>query len=132
MATNTTVRWANYPCLDCGTRYGYIPEQQKIPARYYGLCSNCLQHHRRAGTLDRYIVARVKPLTVPSAPPTWALPKLRGAAERKCAQQQAIAARVARHESVHEAVVEGDDNTAKRIRNAERFAEAYLQRSAAA
>lgn len=131
----TTTGLTTYPCLDCGTRGGYIPAQQRIPSRYHGLCSNCLQHHRRAGTLDRYIVTRVKP-EAPTPPTNWQPPKLRNAAERKAEKLILIAMRVAMHEggaiALNAPLVEGEDNTARRIRNADRFVAAYAERQGVA
>jgi hypothetical protein len=126
-------RPSTYPCLDCGTRYGYVPPDQHIPKRIYGLCSNCRQYHQHAGTLDQYRVARVFNTNHPAPRQTREqLPRLRPAGALKQAQQERIAARVARNDGIAVALVEGVDNTAARIAAYEAFAAEWTRERRAA
>jgi hypothetical protein len=113
------------PCADrdCRTTGGYIAPGQETPYRQRGLCQRCYQYHQRQGTLAQF--------PTHSGPrklqPTWLVRQRR---------ERIINLRVAMHEAgglcPTQPLIEGENNTARRIRNAERFAAEYLRRTAAA
>lgn len=113
------------PCADssCRTTRGYIRPGEALAWRSRGLCHTCWQFHQRHGTLAQF------PLhTGPrKLQPTWLV------RQRK---ERLIAMRVAMHEggdlALNAPLVEGENNTARRIRNAERFAVAYAERQGVA
>lgn len=110
------------PCAACGTRGGHVPEGDRQPRRRRQLCDACYRWHTNCGTLERFPVAvsyvnrRGQRTRIP--------------AERRVEQQEAIARRVARHESVVPLaslpVVEGLMEAATVAENAERNARAWL------
>lgn len=110
------------PCADCGTRGGHVPEGDKQPRRRRGLCDACYRWHLSARTLDRfpvvesYVTRSGKRTRIPS--------------ERRVERQEAIARRVALHETVGSVapvpLVEGEAEAATRTENAERTAAEWL------
>lgn len=110
------------PCAACGTRGGHVPEGDKQPRRRRGLCDACYRWHHSCGTLaqfpavEAYVTRAGKRTRIPS--------------ERRVEQQEAIARRVARHESVGAAVpvpvIEGLLDAATVADNAERTAAEWL------
>jgi len=110
------------PCAACGTRGGHVPEGDKQPRRRRGCCDACYRWHHSCGTLERFPTAE--------SYTTRAGKRTRIPAERRVEQQEAIARRVARHESVvplaSTPVVEGEVDAATVEENAERNAHAWL------
>lgn len=113
------------PCADstCRTTRGYVRPGETVPTRIRGLCNTCHEYHQRHGTLAQF-PRHTGPRKLQ---PTWLVRQRR---------KQLIAMRVAMHEggdlALHAPLVEGEDNTARRIRNAERFAVAYAERQGVA
>ena len=101
------------PCASCSTRGGYVRPGEAQPSRIRGCCPTCYEYHRDSDTLDQFLTLR------PAHTSGEARVRLRDRVERMYDQQEAIAERVRVHECVPEAVVEGERNTERRIRNAE-------------
>ncbi|MBP9898925.1 MAG: hypothetical protein KBF28_11170 [Gemmatimonadales bacterium] len=109
------------PCADstCRTVRGYIRPGEAIPTRQRGLCHTCWQYHQRHGTLAQF-PRHTGPRKLQ---PTWLVRQYK---------ERIINLRVAMHEAgglcPTTPLVEGQDNTGRRIRNADRFVAAYAER----
>jgi len=125
--------WLTYggtPCASCSTRGGYVRPGESQPSRTRGCCATCYKYHRDSDTLDQFLTLR------PAHTAPEARVRLRPVWQRRDERQDIIAAVVAIHEGggliAAAPLVEGFDNRAKRMANAERFAAAYLGAARAA